>query len=493
MPPRHYFGWGWMENLGVVPWLRFLTFLLAPLFCFLFALRVLVFLVNETMRQLLVKGGLTLLIPQHPVKAWMLWGSLLLVASPPQVWGGEATDHVISIGEHLEIPSRGLKRFSVTDQQVISYKWLEQQVHFLVEGKKLGYSELIIWDGGGQKTTHRFYVLSKRSFLKLKRIQKTLEAMGLKAAPQGNILVARGRIYRQRDYFILHKILRQHSKVIYLDVKLAKSLRNHIIGKVYQILFDEALPGVSCQVERIQITCFYQKVEQVEKSIAHKLKKDYAIKLVAKSRGQSRQNYRVQLLVFQFERTDGQEISLGLDQLQTTGAELFSHGINALVDKNQVLLKKNHIKVSTLAWPETMVVPYQESTLEMGAEIPYPLANSQGESGSGGKQIEWKFAGIRLKLSLSPYGHQVRVNYLTEVKRQGKDGQVSGGLNQSTANLRLGQVQQIFQIGLQTSNTQRGALPFVHQIPLLGKLFSSFREGHNFKKIVGYLRVEKGP
>ena len=105
-------------------------------------------------------------------------GQSIVGLAPAQVWGGEATDHVISIGEHLEIPSRGLKRFSVTDQQVISYKWLEQQVHFLVEGKKLGYSELIIWDGGGQKTTHRFYVLSKRSFLKAQENPKDPRGYG---------------------------------------------------------------------------------------------------------------------------------------------------------------------------------------------------------------------------------------------------------------------------------------------------------------------------
>ena len=256
-----------------------------------------------------------------------------------------------------------------------------------MEGKKLGYSELIIWGENRQKTTHRFYVISRRSFLKLKRIQKTLEAMHLKTDLQGHILVARGRIRRKRDYFILHKIWKQHSKGLHLDVELEKKLRNDLIGKAYQILFREMLWGISCSNEGIHITCFYPKKETLPKKISQKLKRDYGIDLVGKSHRKEQQNYRVRLLIFQFERTDGKELSLGLDQLQITSGELFSQGVPALVSQNRLFLKKNHIEISTLAWPETLALPYQESILEMGAEIPYESQGPQGEK--IGMEICW--------------------------------------------------------------------------------------------------------
>ena len=466
-----------------------LAFLLAPAFFLLLALFLWVILLRETIIQLLkwkyspspfIKASCNIVkSPLFVIAIFQGFPSMAL-ANGPQ-------DHVISIGEHLEIPTRGLQRFSVTDQDVIAYKWLEQQTQFLVEGKKIGYSELIIWDQYRHKTTHRFYVISRRSFLKLKQIQKTLEAMHLETSLQGHILVAKGQIQEKRDYFILHKIWKQNSKRLHLDVKLEKKLRNHLIAKAYQILFREISWGISCVHEGIQITCFHPKKETLPKKMAQKLKRDYSIDLVAKSHRKAQQNYRVRLLIFQFERTDGKELSLGLDQLQITGEELFSQGIPALVSKNRLLLKKNHIEVSTLAWPETLSLPYQESIVEMGAEIPYE------SEGPHGKKLKWKFAGIRLKMSLHPQGHQIKVQYLVEVKHPGEQGQVSGSRNQSIAALKLGKVQEIFQIGLQTTRGQKGALPGLHQIPLLGKIFTSSQKGQNFKKIVGYLKIEQKP
>ena len=474
---------GWMANLGVLPWLRPRAFRLAPILRLRLALLVLVIRVRETIFQLL-----ECFIPSSagPVKGILL---LLLGFQPfgARCWAAHENDHVISIGEHLEIASRGLHRFSVTDQQVIAYKWLEQQGRFLVEGKKLGYSELVIWDAKKRKATHRFYVLSKRSFLKLKRIQKTLTTMGLQASLQGHILVARGIVKERRHYFILHKILQQNREALHLDVTLQRGLRNDLIARAYKILLDQAPSGVSCNDERIHITCFYQREDAVGQDIKRKLKRDYAISLVAKLAGKGRQNYRIRLLIFQLERTDGKEINLGLNQLQTTGEELFAQGIQALVAKNQVLLRQNHIEVSTLAWPETMAMAYQESTIEMGAEIPYPVQGKQAD------HLAWKFAGIRLKMTLFPQGDQIKVRYLTEVKRPGEQGHVQGSLNQSVAGLRLGEVREIFQVGLQTLREGRTAIPFLQQFPVLGRLFSSSRKGRNFKKIVGHLKVEKMP
>ena len=285
-----------MENLGVVPWLRFFAFLLAPIFLFLPALLFLVTFVKETI-SLLLRGSSLIPRSARLVKRLSLVAMIFQVLAPyahPSI----ESDHVISIGEHLEIPSRGLHRFSVTAQDVIAYKWLEHREKFLVEGKKIGYSELIVWDARKQKTTHRFYILSKRSFLKLKRIQKTLEGMGLTTSLQGHILVAKGVLERERDYFILHKVLRQNPKSLHLDVKLKRSLRNHLIGKAYTILFEEAPTGVSCQYDGIHITCFHQKEDTPAKEIKKKLAHDYAIKLVARVRGRGTQNYRIRLLIF---------------------------------------------------------------------------------------------------------------------------------------------------------------------------------------------------
>ena len=178
---------------------------------------------------------------------------------------------------------------------------------------------------------------------------------------------------------------------------------------------------------------------------------------------------------------------MGIEQLEVTGEELLARGIGALIAKNQLLLRQNHIQISTLAWPETIALPYQESVIEMGAEIPYESQNKRHPG------VSWRFAGIRLKITLHPQGDRIKVHYSTEVKRPGEQGAISGGLNQSVTSLRLGEVQKIFQIGLQTTADHKKALPPFHQIPLLGKIFTSSHHGNNFKKIIGHLKVEPAP
>ena len=477
-----------MENLGVVPLFLSLAFLLAPTFFFLLALFIFVILPRETIIQLLKQSAQNpfLLISSQLVKSRSVLMGILLVPGGPGLASELDNDYVICVGEHLEIPSQGLYRFSVTDRQVISYKWLEQRSRFLLEGKKVGYSELIIWDKNKQKNTHRLYVLSKRSFLKLKQVEKVLHHMGLSTSIEGPILVAQGMIKEKKDYFILHKLLRQNKKGLHLDVSLDQKLRNDLIGQAYRDLFPEAFSGVSCDVEGIKITCYYQKEDKLSKSILRKLQQDYAIQSIPRTHSKAKQNYRIRLLIFQLERTDGKEMSLGLDQLETTGEELFSHGIKGLIAKNQILLQNNHIQVSTLAWPELVAIPYRESTVEMGSDIPFE------SKGKKGKKIQWKFAGIKLKMTLKPHGHRLKVHYTTEVKglSKGKTS-IRGGRNQSTVIVPIGSVHKIFQIGLQTMGRERGEMPILGKIPLLGKIFSSSGERQNFKKIVGYLKLEE--
>ena len=207
--------------------------------------------------------------------------------------------------------------------------------------------------------------------------------------------------------------------------------------------------------------------------------------LIANAKDNVKQNYRVQLIVFQFERTDGKEFSLGLHQLQSHGEEIFRGGAKALIAQNQLFFRENHLEVSTLASPETLALPYRESVVEMGSEVPYQAVQD------GGKNVHWKFAGIRLKMTLIPRRGSIKINYVTEVKRTGGQGEIRGSSNNSSANLELGQVHKIFQIGLKTVDRRKGRIPILSRIPLLGKFFTSLQTGKNFKKIIAYIKIEK--
>ncbi len=111
------------------------------------------------------------------VKIFLLLPSASLAADSPK-------DIVLAKGEQKEIELKDLRNFSVGNPEVISYKFLPKQGKLLVKGKKVGFTDVIIWSAKG-KETFSLYVLSKQKFLKTFQLADALKNLNLEIDIKG--------------------------------------------------------------------------------------------------------------------------------------------------------------------------------------------------------------------------------------------------------------------------------------------------------------------
>lgn len=475
----------WIANLGVVPLLRFAAFLLAPA-ALAFALRrfsVIAVLeaINISSRNYLISNfkHLNLNLTHLFVKALLLLPCALFAASGP------TTDFIIAHGEQKEIILSGLKRFSVGNPQIISYKLLEKEQKLLIKGKKIGFTDILVWNKEGKQTLG-VYVLSKQKFLKTFQLGEALKNLGLDIQVKGPIITASGEISDFNDYLYLQKLKSQYQDQIFLKVTLAHALRNFIIGKVYKSLFASNFPIISCQSNALDILCFHEGASS--SPLLKELGGYYKITFIKQESRAKRTNYRVRMKIVQLEKIDGTEIHTGLDKLQTSLHDLFDFGVRKLIEDNLIYLSKTKLDLSTLAEPESVLSTNQELKIEIGSEIPYQ--NIRQEGGNIIAPIEWKFAGLKIVAKLSEIEGKLFLKYETEFSRPVQES-ISGSKENSSLFLEVGEPVKIFQIGFQTTSKMSQGIPGLMDVPLLKTLFGSKTNQNTYKQLYGYIVLEE--
>ncbi len=487
MKNKNYFLSGWIENLGVVPLFLFAAFLLRPLFFLRLTLLILVTHVFETMIQLQLISLKRMKIGYMPLKvnhlAWSLTIFQLLSCSPAV--GFETK--ILSKGEHLELLRPELTQYTNSSSEVIKTRWEHQTKQLLIKGEKLGFSELIIWNKKS-KEVYKFYVLSKKEHLKLVRSLELLNREGIKAELVGNLISVNSKIQNLHQYLIIQKLLKSSKKIIYHKSSLSKQLQKEIIAKIYLEFQRSGLKNYSCYFENIQISCSYSESFKITKDLKKYFHNKYLISFTKKINRDGHQNFLVKLMIYQIERTDGEEIGFGLDKLNLSPFDIMDKGLKSLIEGNRGLLNLNHLKVSTLATPEIIMQLNQPAEVQLGSDIPFN--NSQGENAI----ISWKFAGLKLNLKLNEAYSGYQIQYVSELLRPstGATGtSLSGSKNKSHLNIKIGRPVNLFSIGIKTQNDFESRLPFISKTPLLGSLFTSSSESNNYKHIIALIELKK--
>ncbi|HXH32189.1 MAG TPA: pilus assembly protein N-terminal domain-containing protein [Bacteriovoracaceae bacterium] len=388
-------------------------------------------------------------------------------------------------GEQKELHFEGLKNFSVGNKEVISYKLMPKQGKLLIKGKKVGFTDLIVWTKKGKEVLS-LYVLSKQKFLKTFQLADALKNLSLTIDIKGPVMTASGTLSDFSDYLYLQKIKGQFQDQVFFKITLDPKLRNHIIGQVYKRLYSNGFSSVTCQADWLDILCFYegQNNEALLKQIAN----FYKVSLVQQESRLRHKNYRLKLKLIQLERMDGLEIHLGLDKLQTSLYDLFEHGLRKLISDNTVFLAKSRMDLSSLAEPELVVNLTTPQLIEIGSQIPYQ--NISATTGAAViAPIDWKFAGLKIKTKITESYGKLLLDYETEFTRP-VDQAISGSKEISSALLELGVPLKIFQIGFQTTSKGRKGIPLLSDVPILRHLFESKSDQKTYKQIYGYVVLE---
>ncbi len=482
------FPFSWIANLGVVPLFLLAAFLLAPdaLWCALrrFSVTAVLEAISISSRNSLKLSNLKLLNLTRClllVKVFLVLPSASFAQTSPQL---SPSDVILAKGEQKELSFESLKNFSVGNPEVISYKFMPKTGKLLLKGKRVGFTDLVIWKKGGKEVIS-IYVLSKQKFLKTFQLADALKNLNLTIDIKGPIMTASGVLSDFSDYLYLQKIKGQFQDQVFFKITLDAKLRNHIIGQIYKKLYANGFSSVSCQADWLDLLCFYEGETNAE--YLKQLASFYRVSFIKQDSRLRHKNYRLKIKLIQLERMDGREIHMGLDKLQANVADLFVNGIRNMIDKNAVFLQKSQMDLSSLAEPEMVVNLNTPQLVEIGSQIPYQNIGTQGSTVIA--PIDWRFAGLKIKTKITESYGKLLLDYETEFSRP-VDQSISGSKEVSSALLEIGVPMKIFQIGFQTTSKSRMGIPLISDIPVLKHLFESKSDQKTYKQIYGYVVLE---
>jgi len=489
----------WIANLGVVPLLAFFAFLLFPWFFKRFNLRPLVVFVLETIAKLpsIIFRSYSFLcrfnylpVIFSLVKIIIIIISIAYLEGANSLWANENSDSyeslILSKGEHKEIEFRDFKKFSVTNHEVISYKHLDNQHKILLKGQKIGFCELIIWKSTGKKVVYRIYVLDKASQTKILQIAQSMAFAGLNVNLEGTSIAVSGELTDYKNYNLVMKLLKAYPDKIQSHITIGQKLRNFVIGEVYYYLLNEYNDNILCENNEIDIVCRYSQSNPLSKNTIDYLQAKYHIKLIPSNLSLLGHNFKIKIKLIQLEYQNESNLSLGLNQLKGSWSEVFSSGIKSLINKNEIILKENDLSLSTLAEPEIILTLNTPSSILVGSEVPFKESNNNN---SDVNHTNWKFAGLKVILTLKKEGPYFMIDYKTEFTKPSEDGHITGSKEHSTALIKLDHPLELFQIGFRAFGKNASQIPGIGNIPILGNLFKSKSDRTTYKKISALIEL----
>ncbi len=475
----------WTANLGVVPLFLLAAFLLAPIALCLALRRFSVTAVLEAINISQLKTYDLSVLKLLNVTTRVLFVKVFLLLPGAAYSQVSPSDIVLAKGEQKELSFVGLKNFSVGNPEVISYKLMPKTGKLLVKGKKVGFTDVVVWTKNGKETLS-LYVLSKQKFLKTFQLADALKNLNLVIDIKGPVMTASGILSDFSDYLYLQKIKSQFQDQVFFKISLEAGLRNHIVGQIYKKLYANGFSSVTCQADWLDIMCFYEGNDNP--NLLKQLATFYRVSFIQQDSRLKHKNYTLKLKLIQLERMDGLEIHMGLDKLQASVKDLFVDGIRKLIDNNSVLLQQSRMDLSSLAEPEMVVNINTPQIVEIGSQIPYQNIAQQGATVIA--PIDWRFAGLRIKTKISESYGKLLLEYETEFSRP-VDKAISGSKEISSILLEIGVPMKIFQIGFQTSDKSQKGIPFLSEIPILKHLFESKSDQKTYKQIYGYVVLEE--
>ncbi len=486
----NYFSW--IANFGVVPLLRQHFLRLAP--CLeRFALRLFsVTLVLETiscpwLKWIMNMRGI-LPISRISVKKRGVLGrpyALLLAFLTllrPIAW---AESIILAPGEHWEQNFPHIQRYSIGNHEIVSHRFEEKNKQLILKGLKIGHTELVVWNQRKAKESFQIFVISKQKELSLLQTAQGLKKLGLQVEVNHNLLQISGTLQTIPQYQQYLKIIAQTSLPLVTQANLAIPLRNQIIARIYQPVMDNFFDEVACHSHNLQITCSYAVGHPLPAALQEELRKAWGVVWLARE-DNPQVNYRLKLKILQLENSDGQDIDLGIHQLNAPLNDYFTKSLAQIVSSNATLLASQQIEFSHLASPEILLRPEHPAKIKVGLEVPYERQKKFGV------EIVWKFVGLELDFTLHLNGDLCRLDYTVHYSSPAEGSKnLQDNSQASSVTTRFGQALELFDVVVEGTTKQHDALPGLGKIPLLKHLASSQHHNTHKKKIMALAQLER--
>lgn len=481
----------WTANLGVVPWFSFLFFLFLPIFLAFRALLVFVCCVLEAIFIPFVKLISKLIASSMGLRRRFLSSraaivKIFLASCAVFVFQVNAKElktkeFFLAKGEQVEMEVKSLESFSVGNKEVIKSKYYAAKQQLLIKGSSLGFSDVVVWNKSGVKTTYHFYVVSKREQLASFQLANDFKSLGLEVKALAFQLLVRGELKTLEQLKLFKMYMKENSEKVASMVTLSKELKNTIIANIYLDLGGE-VQALVCNCAGVQIECLYEGLDtnslKAKRAVAL-----YGVKFSPRSRRYAQSNFRVRLKVFRTDQSHLDKAGLGLDRLSSKVGRFLNHGAEALLDSNTVFLGSKELESRIVTSPEILTSPGSSAQVQLGAEIPVPNQNQYGAS-----YTTWKFAGLKMQASLSLEQTRLKLALESELTHPAQD-LIRGSKSKNEFFVRTGKYAQAFKIKYEVHSSGKSALPALGDIPVLGALFSSADSNSSEQWLIGYVKV----
>jgi Flp pilus assembly secretin CpaC len=459
----------WIANLGVVPLFLFFCFLPRPAF---FDLRSLLTVVTPVLD--------TIKTPQYYINAVLLPKMLffvkaIVVFSLYLDMAAASEQIYLGVGEHAEISISPTDKYSIGTPNVVAHKVLENK-KILIKGKNPGTTELIVI---GINSTQTYNI----------RVDETKKISDLPNSIKAQNNVLSGKISGEKALCQLKNI---YEKNIYSfsksNISIDHKLKTNLVTEIYQYFFKRGIEQVECIANQGVISCLVEEIPELYKNEVNELAKKKCV-IINSTKVKGQVNYKIRLKIVQLENLSGKEVGFGLDKIDAGWGDIFTLGTVGILSRNQIFINEQNLNVSTLGEPEAILRLDNELQIQVGAEVPYKMTAS--ENAGGVNRLEWKFAGLSVKITLRKIGTQYMLEYQTEFTRPSADGSISGSKQKSTLVIIPFVPIEIFKIGYQTEADRVSALPGVNSIPIIGELFKSKGKEKTYKNITGLVQLER--
>ena len=495
---KNYFEAAWIANLGVVPLFLLAAFLLAPAFFFFLNLLFVVTHVLETIRQLPYSNRILNFNFESsflPSKSKCVKGIFLSICTMSLLtinsFSQEATrDVILSRGQTKTLNFPNLEHFSISNKQILTHKFDEKNKTLTIKAQQLGHAQINIWSRTNREELFEVYVITKHEEAKLIELSAWASTLGLATQMIIPQIKISGKISEVKKFQEFNKKMQIYKDLVIDDVKIDIKIKNKIIAEIYKIFFENFNDSIRCWDKNSSIICSISQTQSNSESLKKHFTELYGVFWIDLNEQRLTKNYLLKLKLIQIEQMSGEEIRLGLEQLNAPLSEIFTSPLEKIVQKNELLLAKKNVKLSTLAEPQTIIRPSTPASIQIGADIPFSVSTSQKNH-----IIEWKFAGLKVEFVIENVNDQIKVNYQAELTQPTSNANgttsIAGNKEKSSAIIFLNKPVKLFEIFLKTNGHSIDQMPFIARLPILGKLFQSSSEQSNFKSINGIIEIEE--
>lgn len=481
MEKINYFSFlGWIEKAGVVPLFSLAFFLFLPMPFFLFSLLFFVTLVLETIFPPNIENKF-LPLPQQCVKVHFilfLLSALSIYSSPKK-----NKDIVLSIGQVHEIKIKKLNHFTVTNKDILKYRLNKKTLTLLIKGKKLGYSQIVIWSEKDKKQTYDIYILSKTQHLKLAKKAKNLSEIGLNANIQGGLIFISGKVLTRKNLEIFHFITNKQD-IFISNIEIDKELQKSLISDIYYDFFQLYKDTIKCSGMKNRIVCEYEYSQKPLKSLEQKWKSKIPIEFNHYKESINK-NFRVFLKIIKVEGVSNKSLDLGLEQIETNIAQLNSYHFRNFMKSQNILISNNLVLGKTISSTEGITQIGETLNIKIGQDIPYETSTENS------RNIKWRFSGLNITIILKKANNKIQINQKTILNSPGNGKSINSNINSSSIFVTPSKIQKLFSSKMETFQTTTTGIPYLEKIPLAGNLFKKTLKGSTIQKILTYIYIEE--